>query len=185
MRPSTNTAFTQRDVVEFLDTIAAAPAFDLPRHEARLASARRLNAIDRVRAVRIADAITQRRADLAGAPTPDRVMPQVPAGYRAPNGLMRVRQLSTGLVFERYAPDARAMVETAAFAFAKPDELTIAERLDKLPHVELTALCARAGVSLPPATRRDPRPEIAAISRLVPLLERGVVAFPTATEAKP
>ncbi len=96
---------------------------------------------------------------------------------------MRVRQLSSKLVFERYAPDARALVATGAFAFAGEREPTIAERLRALPRATIAALCVQASIPLPAATLHNPRPEVVAIERLVPLIERGLVHFPAAATA--
>jgi len=91
---------------------------------------------------------------------------------RTERGTMKVRQMSTGLVFERQPPDAHDVVATGAFEFADRDMPSIAEILRARTREDLVALCTDAGR---PARLNDPLEFI--VANLVQLIEAGTVTL--------
>ncbi len=89
---------------------------------------------------------------------------------RTAHHTMKIRQLSTGLVFERQSPDARELVATGGFAFAGITEESIVERLAATPESVLRAL--------PGQRLHEAYTHLDRVAALVPLVEAGAVSLP-------
>jgi len=87
----------------------------------------------------------------------------------ASNGKMKLRELLTGIVAERHAPDATAMVAAGDWEFVHRDTVSARERLESLSHAELRAL-------LPGATGHN-EPHNHMVACLLPLVEAGAVTL--------
>lgn len=84
---------------------------------------------------------------------------------------LRIRQLSSGLVFERSAPDARECVQTGGFEYVA-DAPSVVDVLAATPLSSLQAMARRAGIG---ARYNDTDHELRAL--LLPLVESGAVTF--------
>lgn len=93
---------------------------------------------------------------------------------RTPSGKMRLRDPDTGVVLERWAPDAHGMVSSGEYEFVPAGTPTTAEKLATMPRQELIELAA------PHLSRPDPTG--AALEdlrhRLLALIVAGEVRIP-------
>jgi len=85
------------------------------------------------------------------------------------NGKMKLRELRTGIIAERHAPDATAMVSGGAWAFVHRDTESARETLEAKSEAELRALT--------PGNTPFNQPRQHLIDTLLPLIESGTVTL--------
>jgi hypothetical protein len=85
------------------------------------------------------------------------------------NPFWKVRQTSTGLIFERHSIDARDLLASGSFTRVLDGSASIRETLEALSIAQLTTLYPNCG--------RYPD-SISFAAALVPLVERGTISLP-------
>ncbi len=95
---------------------------------------------------------------------------------RTERGTMKIRDLATGAVLERWSPDARELVGGGAFVFVPYDTPSIAETLGAMSVADLQAFAQEAGM---PGMAHAPREDL--IARLTRAVEEGRATLDTPT----
>lgn len=91
---------------------------------------------------------------------------------RTASHAMKIRNITSGLVTERSAPDAREMVESGAWKFVDRGVPSIHDTLSGKSSPELAALLNGAGIHPHPSEEKA-----GLIETLVPLIEAGTVVL--------
>lgn len=92
---------------------------------------------------------------------------------RTARNTLKIRQLASGLVFERASPDAHDMVASGGFAFADAEAESILDALLAMSAEALRDLCRTAGRS-----NVGNEPADAMVRFLLPLIESGSLTLP-------
>jgi hypothetical protein len=93
---------------------------------------------------------------------------------RTDYGTMKISQTATGLIFERYPPDAAEMVKSGAFTYVAAATASIRDTLQTKTRAQLVAAAVSAGrVNNHP---NEPLPDL--IDWLIRPIELGTIALP-------
>ena len=95
-----------------------------------------------------------------------------PSHFARQGAVMKIRHLESGLILERFPPDAREAVETGGYEFVESGTPSIREVLTGLPEEELNPLAHQVKIRLHNEERTD------IVARLVPFVESGEVQLP-------
>ena len=104
------------------------------------------------------------------------------SNYQHPSrvgNMMRIKNISTGLVTERQPPDARDAVASGGWVFVDAGTPTVGEALSAMDEAELRSLAA----STEGKVRHYNEPKEWIASALTPLVEQGIVTLREPAEA--